>query len=124
MKAQLELLSKYSGTAIEEIEVLFKDNPRLQSASVLGVNIFEELKTQINKSQVLKELIVYINDNYSVGDKLAPEREVAEILGYERSTIREYYPNLKLFGYLDIQHGKSTVFKRSFEHQIIELVKL
>ncbi|PLT24962.1 GntR family transcriptional regulator [Pseudoalteromonas sp. MelDa3] len=124
MKAQLELLSKYSGTAIEEIEVLFKDNPRLQSASVLGVNIFEELKTQINKSQVLKELIVYINDNYSVGDKLAPEREVAEILGYERSTIREYYPNLKLFGYLDIQHGKSTLFKRSFEHQIIELVKL
>ncbi|RZD19683.1 GntR family transcriptional regulator [Pseudoalteromonas sp. MEBiC 03485] len=123
MKEQLELLSKYSGKTIEEIETLFIGNPSLLSASVLGVNVFEELKTQINKNQVLKELIVYINDNYSVGDKLAPDRNVAEALGYERSTIREYYPHLKLFGYLDVHHGKSTVFKRSFEKHIIELVK-
>ncbi|WP_024608725.1 GntR family transcriptional regulator [Pseudoalteromonas sp. TAB23] len=123
MKEQLELLSKYSDKTIEEIETLFRGNPKLLSASVLGVNVFEELKAQINKNQVLKELIVYINDNYSVGDKLAPDKEVAEVLGYERSTVREYYPNLKLFGYLDVNHGKSTVFKRSFEKQIIELVK-
>ncbi|WP_218309897.1 GntR family transcriptional regulator [Alteromonas antoniana] len=123
MDEQLELLSKYSGNSKQEIEVAFKDKPELLSASVLGVNIFEELQSQINKHQVLKELIAYIDSNFSVGERLAPEREVADILGYERSTIREYYPHLKLFGYLDIQHGKPTVYKRSFEPQIVKLVR-
>ncbi len=93
------------------------------NACVLGVNIFQELQKQISKHQILKELIAYIASNYSVGEALASEREVAEILGYERSTVREYYARLKLFGYLDIQHGKPSIFKRSFEPQIIKLVR-
>lgn len=123
MEEQLELLSKYSGNSKQEIERAFKGKPELLSVSVLGVNIFEELKTQINKHQVLKEMIDYIDSNFSVGERLAAEREVADILGYERSTIREYYPRLELFGYLEIQQGKSTVYKRPFEPQIIKLVR-
>lgn len=123
MDDELELLANYSGHTKQEIEAAFKDKPELLSASILGVNVFEELQNQIDKHQVLKELIAYINSNYSVGERLAPEREVAEILGYERSTVREYYPRLELCGYLDIQHGKSSVYKRAFEPKIINLVR-
>jgi DNA-binding GntR family transcriptional regulator len=120
MNIDIKALSDFTKQSEEEVRHFFKDQPEFLHIALMGLNLQLVLKEQIEKHQILKELILFIHENFSVGGSLDGEREVAERLGYERSTIREYYPRLQLCGYLDIQHGKSTIFKRQFEPQIIE----
>ena len=58
------------------------------------------------------DLVSYIKENFSVGDKIPSERMLADTVGWTRSVIREQLVRLESFGYLAIEHGKSSVLKR------------
>jgi DNA-binding FadR family transcriptional regulator len=51
-------------------------------------------------------------ENFSVGDKIPSERILADTVGWTRSVIREQLVRLESFGYVAIEHGKSSVLKR------------
>ena len=63
----------------------------------------------------LKDLVGYLKDNYRVGDKIPGERDLAAfIIGYSRQKIRESLIRLACFGYVEISHGKTSVFTKDF----------
>ena len=64
-----------------------------------------------NKYLHLKELTHYIRENFEVGDILPSDRELAAVVGYTRSTIRESLIRLECFGFISIEHGKPMVYK-------------
>lgn len=73
---------------------------------------FEEM---VQRDSALKELIGYLTENYQSGDKLPSEREMSDfIIGYSRQKLREALIRLECFGYIDIQHGKSSVLLKDF----------
>lgn len=43
---------------------------------------------------------------YAAGEKLPPERELAEMLGVSRSTLREALAELQAAGYVEVQRGR------------------
>jgi DNA-binding FadR family transcriptional regulator len=61
----------------------------------------------------LKDLVLYIKHTFEVGDNLPSERELADIVGYTRSTIRESLIRLECFGFISIEHGKSMTYLRA-----------
>ena len=62
--------------------------------------------TQFAELEILKA-IVY--KKWSVGQKIAPERELAETLGITRPTLREVLQRLSRDGWITITHGKPTI---------------
>lgn len=58
------------------------------------------------------DLVSYIKENFSVGYKIPSERILADTVGWTRSVIREQLVRLESFGYVAIEHGKSSVLKR------------
>lgn len=68
-----------------------------------------------NKYTHLKDLVGYLREILKVGDTLPSERDLVEILGYSKSTIRESLIRLECFGYISIEHGKRNVLLRELE---------
>lgn len=62
--------------------------------------------TQFAEFEILKA-IVY--KKWSIGQKLAPERELAKDLGITRPTLREVLQRLSRDGWIKITHGRPTV---------------
>ncbi|QGM81225.1 fatty acid metabolism transcriptional regulator FadR [Otariodibacter oris] len=73
----------------------------------------------MNKSGILKaqspaalaeEYIVKSiwNNHFAIGSELPAERELADIIGVTRTTLREVLQRLSRDGWLSIQHGKAT----------------
>lgn len=57
-------------------------------------------------NQITKKLIQEIQDgNYSAGDRLPPERELAEKMSVSRTTLREAFIALELMRFVDIRIG-------------------
>ena len=57
-------------------------------------------------NQITRQLIESIQvGEYPVGDKLPPERELAEKLNVSRTTLREAFIALELMRYVDIRIG-------------------
>ena len=55
-------------------------------------------------NQITKKLIQEIQDgNYSAGDRLPPERELAEKMSVSRTTLREAFIALELMRFVDIR---------------------
>ncbi len=65
-------------------------------------------ESALNKYQGFSDIVCYINENIKVGEKLPSERKLSEILNSNRSVIRESLARLESFGYIFIEHGKST----------------
>ncbi|MCF6243249.1 MAG: GntR family transcriptional regulator [Bacteroidales bacterium] len=62
---------------------------------------------QFAEQQIIQAII---NDEWKAGEKLPPERELAQILGITRPTLRETLQRLARDGWISITHGKpSTV---------------
>lgn len=68
---------------------------------------FSELQ---KKYAHLKDLVLYIKSNFQVGAKLPSERELEDIVGYTRSTLRESLIRLECFGFVSIEQGKSMIY--------------
>lgn len=62
--------------------------------------------TQFAELEILKA-IVY--KKWSIGQRLAPERELAKDLGITRPTLREVLQRLSRDGWIKITHGRPTV---------------
>jgi DNA-binding transcriptional regulator YhcF (GntR family) len=59
--------------------------------------------------QVITQLIEYIkSEHLSEGSKIPTERNLSELLGVSRSSIREGIRSLELLGYLDSRQGEGT----------------
>ncbi len=61
---------------------------------------------------VLDQLVKLIkNDGYEVGDKLPPERRIAESTGVSRSSVREALAVLEVSGIIDVRVGDGIYVK-------------
>lgn len=54
------------------------------------------------------------------GTKIPTERELAELLGYSRATIREAYMTLDMIGLVEQRPGLGTIIKKDFDNWIID----
>jgi predicted nucleic acid-binding protein len=66
----------------------------------------------LSKYRPFYDLVFHIKGNFRVGEKLPSERDLADTVGWNRSVVREQLVRLESFGYISIEHGKSTVLKR------------
>lgn len=73
------------------------------------VRLDANYESALSKYQSLNDLVGYIEENIKVGSKLPSERILSEVLGWNRSVVRESLGKLECFGYVSIEHGKSTV---------------
>ncbi|MFP3510399.1 GntR family transcriptional regulator [Peribacillus sp. SIMBA_075] len=64
--------------------------------------------------QVITQLVEYIeSEQLSEGAKIPTERNLSELLGVSRSSIREGIRSLELLGYLDSRQGEGTFVSNS-----------
>ena len=79
-------------------------------AEVKQVHLDKSVFTALQKYKPLHDLVFYLNmQKLSVGSKLPSERELSEVVGYNRTVIRELLVRLESYEYVDINHGKSTL---------------
>ena len=80
----------------------------------------EDIKNEFKKidravvSQVVLDQVkdLIINQKYLSGDRLPPERVLAEVLGVSRPSIREALKILEALGIVEIKHGSGTYLKK------------
>jgi len=80
-------------------------------SDLLPLIMMKKIKGPIKPTQFAEKYILnaIINNTWSAGDKLPPERELAEQIGITRPTLREVLQRLSRDGWLKITHGKSTI---------------
>ena len=61
---------------------------------------------QFAENEIIKAII---SNEWHAGHKLPPERELAELIGVTRPTLREVLQRLSRDGWLTISHGKPTI---------------
>jgi len=71
------------------------------------------LNEVIKRHPSIVDLIEYLK-TLTVGDSLPGEREVADAVGWNRSTIREHMRSIECFGHVVIQKGKPTRYIKGF----------
>ena len=62
--------------------------------------------TQFAEHEIIKAIV---SDEWASGQNLPPERELAELLGVTRPTLREVLQRLSRDGWITIKHGRPTV---------------
>ena len=86
----------------------------------------EEDRTE-NKSYM--KVIDYIkkqirNDELSIGGKLPAERELSEILGISRNSVREAIRTLDIMGVISSQQGAGNFLTGNFENNLVESLSM
>jgi GntR family transcriptional regulator, transcriptional repressor for pyruvate dehydrogenase complex len=75
--------------------------------------MFEKITPTLRSRLVVEQIISWLkNRDVSVGDKLAPERELAVAMNVSRNTLREAIAILQLAGILEVKQG-SGIFVAS-----------
>ena len=71
----------------------------------------EKQEKLIKPAQFAEQKIVkaIVDGDWTAGHKLPPERELSEIIGVTRPTLREVLQRLSRDGWLTIKHGKPTI---------------
>lgn len=82
---------------------------------VIRSRLHEEIVAQIQKK--------ILSGNLQAGEKLPPERELAESLGVNRATLREALKKLEVLGLVEIRHGDGVYVKDYLESESLELLK-
>lgn len=71
----------------------------------------ESVRRNRLSEQVAEQLEAFILHNLKAGDKLPPERQLAETFGVSRSSIREAIRRLELIGLVEPRQGMGTVVR-------------
>ncbi|MCL0050812.1 FadR family transcriptional regulator [Dehalococcoidia bacterium] len=78
---------------------------------------FERIEHKKRSVYAVEQIIKVIQDGlYKVGDKLPPERVIAEKTGVSRSSVREAFSALKIVGIVESRAGDGTYVKGSPEN--------
>ena len=72
---------------------------------------FESIRRNRLYEEVARQIQQLIHDKLRPGDKLPAERELAEMLGVSRSSIRDAMQSLKLIGLVEPRQGAGTVVR-------------
>lgn len=74
-----------------------------------GRSGFSKLKVVSRSTQVREQLAQAIRDGeYSPGDQLPSERELSEMFGVSRVSVREAIRSLEAVGFVEVKHGAKT----------------
>ncbi len=82
----------------------------------------------VNKSRLHEEIVAQIrgrilDGDFTPGEKLPPERDLAESLMVNRATVREAIKKLEIMGLVEIHHGDGIYVKNYLESGNLELLK-
>lgn len=69
----------------------------------------QRLNFFVDKDNALRDIVGYLDTNYSAGDKIPSERDLEINVGYSRAKTREALIRLECFGYIEIHHGKASI---------------
>lgn len=73
---------------------------------------FDKLESQSKSEYVVEQILTAIEaGEYTVGDKLPPEQEIAELTGVSRPSVRQALGSLRLVGILETRSGDGTYVK-------------
>ena len=75
---------------------------------------------QFAEQKILKAII---SKDWEIGQKLLPERELAELLGITRPTLREVLQRLAKDGWINIRHGRPTIINDYNENGGLGILK-
>lgn len=92
------------------------------------MNASQPLLNPLTKIRLHEEIVEQLKDRIIRGDlpsgaRLPPERELAEQLGVNRTTVREALHKLESMGLIDIKHGSGIFVKDFLESGSLELVR-
>lgn len=62
------------------------------------------------------------NGTFKIGDKLPPERELSEMLGSGRSSLREAISILSAYGIVEVRHGEGTFITDKFVENVFDFL--
>ena len=75
---------------------------------------FQKINKNTNLEMIIEQIKKQIkNGELKPGEKLPPERKLAELLGVSRTSIRESIQALAFSGYLNVVHGKGAFVNES-----------
>jgi hypothetical protein len=74
------------------------------------VQVDKDIIFALRKYQPFNDLVFYLYSlNLPIGSKIPSERHLAEEISSNRSGVREHLGRLESYGYIEINHGKSTI---------------
>ncbi len=90
----------------------------------IAQNSFEKIEgsgTKKKSTRVAEQIIDAISKGeYKVGDRLPPERKIAEEMGVSRVPVREALSALQIVGIVEIVTGEGTYIRRSAESTLVK----
>ena len=79
------------------------------------------IKREVLSSSLVKEIQRRISTHeFSPGDKLPPQDELASMFGVSRTALREALKQLALMGLVELKHGKGTFISSSTPSELLE----
>ena len=75
---------------------------------------------QFAEKKIIKAII---KEQWKIGDKLMPERELADFLGITRPTLREVLQGLSRDGWIQIKHGRPTIINDYLNNGGLGIIK-
>jgi len=80
-------------------------------------------KTRLHEGIVAQLQGKILSGEFRAGDKLPPERDLAESLNVNRSTLREAFKKLEMLDLVEIRHGDGVYAKNYLESGNLDLIK-
>ena len=86
---------------------------------------FKPIKTKKIYEEIVEQLRELISTGtFNPGDKLPSERDMAQMLGVSRASVREAVVALQAMGVLDVKPGEGTFVSASMNSEMIEPLAL
>ncbi len=112
------------------MKMMVVDVDNLENESNTGTKMRNKMKFQkINKTtsseMIVEQILEQVREGVlGPGQKLPPERELAEMFGVCRSSVREAARALTLMGYLDVYQGKGAFLKENIPDEDLSTDRL
>lgn len=90
-----------------------------------GFAMYEPIKNRSNHQYIVDEIKkMVLLEQLKVGDKLPPERELAELYQVSRTSVREALKSLEAQGLLEIRQGDGNYIANHLEEKSTDLLSL